>query len=93
MFTNADLLPTLLKVLNECPKLNLIIYDGEPKSDVLDKVKGVREGIKLLTIGELEELGKAKGEIQSVPPKREDTCCVMYTSVSAQTSSRLSSIC
>jgi long-chain acyl-CoA synthetase len=81
MFTNAELLPTLIKVLGECPKLNAIIYDGEPKGDILAQLQAVREGVKLYTIQELEALGRAQSEIKVVPPKRSDTCCVMYTSV------------
>lgn len=72
MFTNAELLPTLLKVLKDCPKLNIIVYDGEPKGDIVSQVETVREGVKLYTIQEVEALGRTKGEIKSVPPKRDD---------------------
>lgn len=81
MFTNAELLPTLVQVLGDCPKLNSIIYDGEPKGDIVAKLQAVREGVKLITIAELEALGRNQSEIKVVPPKRDDTCCVMYTSV------------
>lgn len=35
VFTNAALLPTLLKVVDDCPSLVWVIYDGE---DTVDQV-------------------------------------------------------
>jgi long-chain acyl-CoA synthetase len=31
VFTNAELLPTLFRVLPKAPTVNIVVYDGEPE--------------------------------------------------------------
>ncbi|CAG8571996.1 4706_t:CDS:2, partial [Dentiscutata heterogama] len=78
MFTNADLLPTAAKVIGKVPTLQCIIYDGESKGEA-DKLKSDHPGIKILTLGELKQLGK-EHHAEPIPPKPDDLCCIMYTS-------------
>lgn len=45
VFTNVDLLPTLLKVLPDVESVKLVVYSGEPSlAGVMDKIKGFRGG-------------------------------------------------
>lgn len=82
IFTNEDLLPTLLRVLPNTPSLKFVIYDGTPKTDVLDKIRGVRNGIQVLSIDELRALGKAQSAdiVKDRKPTPETLACIMYTS-------------
>jgi len=80
VFTNQDLLPTLLKVLDKTPTVEFIVYDGKPKADVLEKFKKIRDGaLRLIHVDDLEKLGKEHPH-EPTPPKYEDIACIMYTS-------------
>jgi long-chain acyl-CoA synthetase len=83
MFTNADLLPTLTKVIAKCPTVKLVVYDGEPEQKQLDELLAVREGIKAVHIDEVEKLGKEK-PVEAIKAKPEDVYCCMYTSGSSK---------
>ncbi|VDB92208.1 unnamed protein product [Peniophora sp. CBMAI 1063] len=82
VFTNGELLPTVSKVAAQVPSLRFVIYDGEAKPDVISKITGAREGLKVLHIDELRALGRKKSaeEIDGRQPKPEDVACIMYTS-------------
>ena len=82
MFTNAELLPTLLRVLSKTPTVNIIVYDGEPKKSVLDDIRAVRDTIKLMTVDELRATGRAVSAdgLDARLPKKEDVALIMYTS-------------
>jgi long-chain acyl-CoA synthetase len=82
VFTNAELLPIVLRVLPNTPTVKLVIYDGKPPADLVEKIKTVvpdRE-VKVLSQDELRELGKGKPEHEERRPKAEDIACIMYTS-------------
>jgi long-chain acyl-CoA synthetase len=82
LFTNGELLPTLSNVLKNTPTVKIIIYDGEPKSSVLDGIKSNREDIKIMSITELRELGKAQSmdTLKGREPTKDSLGCIMYTS-------------
>jgi len=86
MFTNAELLPTVTKVLPKTPSIRLIIYDGKPEAGVLEKLQDAAKahgenGVTIKSIDEIRELGKGKPDIPADRrPKTEDTACIMYTS-------------
>lgn len=86
MFTNAELLPTVAKVLSKTPSVRLIIYDGEPAKGVLEKLEEAgkthgENGVTIKTIDEVRALGRGKPDIpEERKPKTEDTACIMYTS-------------
>ncbi|ORY26175.1 long-chain-fatty-acid-CoA-ligase [Naematelia encephala] len=84
MFTNADLLPTLLQIIGKCPNVKLVIYDGTPDQKVLDSLKQVREELKLITLDEVTKLGQGK-PAEARKAKRTDIYCCMYTSGSTGT--------
>ena len=82
VFTNAELLPTVLRVLPNTPTIKVVIYDGQPSADLVQKLKtaaGDRE-VRVLSQDELRELGTGKPEHEERRPKAEDTACIMYTS-------------
>jgi long-chain acyl-CoA synthetase len=84
VFTNADLFPMLLKVLPDTPTIKFIIYDGTPKSELLEKLKAVHEGVTILTLDEVKTRGDGitvpPGEANVLLPAPNDVHCIMYTS-------------
>lgn len=79
MYTNADLLSTVAGAIGDCPTVRIVIYQGELTDKSLkSKIESTRENLKVYSVDELRELGKANpGE--PVPPKPEDIACIMYT--------------
>ncbi|KAK2465148.1 hypothetical protein APHAL10511_002840 [Amanita phalloides] len=82
IFTNAELLPTLTKVLPKTPSVRLVVYDGEPSSNTLDSIKSINNSIQIFSIDELRERGKSLSDdvISSRLPKPDSLACIMYTS-------------
>jgi len=69
----------LIKQRSNCPKLQFVVVmeDGVPKEEV-EQAKS--DGIKLLTLDELEKIGHAEPRIEHQPPKPEDLATISYTS-------------
>ncbi|WWD03296.1 hypothetical protein V865_001347 [Kwoniella europaea PYCC6329] len=84
MFTNADLLGTLVKIIENCPTVKLIVYDGNSEDGAIDKLKAIRDDIKVIHLDEVIQLGKSK-PVEALPAKAEDVYCCMYTSGSTGT--------
>jgi len=83
IFTNAELLSTLLKVLPNTPCVKYVIYDGEVKPALLEQLRAVRpDEIRVFSVPELRALGKDKPEepLEARRPTPETTSCIMYTS-------------
>lgn len=82
LFTNAELLPTLQRVLGRTPNVKYIVFDGEPSQDIIEKIKAVRDTIQVYSLDKLRELGRAESveTVQSRRPKPEDLALIMYTS-------------
>ncbi|ORY94915.1 hypothetical protein BCR43DRAFT_558005 [Syncephalastrum racemosum] len=78
IFTSAELLPTVAKIVDQCPTLKHVIYHGEAKQGPLMNVKAGNVE-KVLSIDELAELGK-ENPCEVIKPEPEDICCIMYTS-------------
>lgn len=79
-FTNADLLPTLRKVLPNCPSIQNIIYTGEVPEAEIDSLKSSFPQLKsVMSYDQLLKLGEEYLS-EPNPPKNEDLCCIMYTS-------------
>ncbi|KIJ18044.1 hypothetical protein PAXINDRAFT_167347 [Paxillus involutus ATCC 200175] len=82
LFTNADLLPTLARVIKNTPSVRLVVYDGEPKSALLEEIRAVREDLVIVSVDELRATGKALSP--DIPedrkPKPDDVALIMYTS-------------
>ncbi len=59
-FYNAELLPTLSKILVEHPTVRLVVYDGTPSAAELVALKSKREGVKVLSIDEVSPAWQRK---------------------------------
>lgn len=82
MFTNAELLGTLGKIIVKAPSVRLIVYDGKADEAALEKIRKTREGLKVVHLDEVRALGRANPK-EAIPAKREDVYCCMYTSGSS----------
>jgi long-chain acyl-CoA synthetase len=82
IFTNAELLPVVAKVIGEVPSLRVVIYDGQPSEEVLSKIKNSRAGVTVLSFDALRELGRElpSEAAESRVPSKDDMACIMYTS-------------
>ena len=81
IFLDPNLIPTLIRVLNDTKDLKIIIYNDQPevKQADLDKVKSTNPDLKVLSFDELRKSG-ADNPKEPVPPSAEDLACIMYTS-------------
>ena len=82
IFTNANLLPVVAKVIGEVPSLRVVIYDGQPPEEVLSNIKNSREGVTVLSLDALRKLGHElpPEAAESRIPSSDDVACIMYTS-------------
>ncbi|KIK91796.1 hypothetical protein PAXRUDRAFT_830531 [Paxillus rubicundulus Ve08.2h10] len=82
LFTNADLLPTLARVIKNTPSVRLVVYDGEPQSALLEEIRAVRENLVIVSVDELRETGRALSLdiLEDRRPKPDDVALIMYTS-------------
>jgi long-chain acyl-CoA synthetase len=82
LFTNAELLPTLLNVLKDTPTVKYVIYDGEPKSSVVDDIAKVRSDLQIMHIDKVREIGKplSPDSIKDRRPTADALALIMYTS-------------
>ncbi|KAG6834367.1 hypothetical protein H0H93_010100 [Arthromyces matolae] len=84
IFTNADLLTTVLKVLPNVPTIKFIIYDGDPSSKLITSLQNVRSDIQVFAISTLLERGKISSvpqtTLQARRPTKDTLACIMYTS-------------
>jgi long-chain acyl-CoA synthetase len=83
MFTNADLLGTLAKIISKCETVKLVVYDGEADEKILKELQGTREGLKVIHIDEVIARGREE-ILEARPAKAEDYYCCMYTSGSSE---------
>ena len=79
IFTNADLLPMLAKVMPKANTVRLVVYDGEASAQDLERLRSARSGFKLLSLQELRDAGKGKPDPNRIP-SGDDVACIMYTS-------------
>ena len=83
MFTNADLLPTLTKVISKCKTVKLVIYDGDVDQSQLDALLKASEGLKAVHIDEVIKKGKEQ-PVEAKKAKKDEPFCCMYTSGSSE---------
>lgn len=83
MFTNGDLLGTLAKIINKCETVRLIVYDGKADEKVKAEIEKTREGLKVVHLDEVYDLGREK-PVECIKAKRDDIYCCMYTSGSSE---------
>ncbi|KAH8988981.1 long-chain-fatty-acid-CoA-ligase [Lactarius hatsudake] len=82
LFTNAELLPVVAKVLKDVPSIRIVVYDGQPPEDVISKITGIREGVTVVSLDALREMGRTEPleGADSRAPSSDDVACIMYTS-------------
>ena len=83
MFTNGDLLGTLAKIISKCETVRLIVYDGKADEKVKAEIEKTREGLKVIHLDEVYDLGREK-PVECIKAKRDDIYCCMYTSGSSE---------
>jgi long-chain acyl-CoA synthetase len=76
IYTVGDLLPTVAKVAKNCPSLKYIIYSGDAKPEVLEKMDATQS---IYTLDQVAKMGQ-EHPIDNTVPSPEDICCIMYTS-------------
>ncbi|KAI9362425.1 hypothetical protein DFJ73DRAFT_812305 [Zopfochytrium polystomum] len=79
IFTNADLLPMIVKISSTVKTIKSVIYTGTPSAAALEAFRTGCSHIKLLSLAELKTLGQQNPSPPS-PPKPDDIACIMYTS-------------
>ncbi|KAI8996286.1 long-chain-fatty-acid-CoA-ligase [Trametes punicea] len=82
IYTNAELLPVVANVAAHVPSLRLVIYDGEAKQELVDKIRSARESMQVLSLDEVRKLGKGTSpeDLKQRKPVSTDVSCIMYTS-------------
>lgn len=79
LFTNAELLSNLVKILAKANTIRTVIYDGEASAADIDNLRSARPDVKVSSLDELRTLGKDKPATNRAPT-RDDVACIMYTS-------------
>jgi len=81
IFLDPHLLTKLINPLKEAKDIQNVIYntEGEFKQADADKLKEAHPHLTILSFEELRKLGE-DNPVDTVPPKPEDLCCIMYTS-------------
>ncbi|CAA7262325.1 unnamed protein product [Cyclocybe aegerita] len=82
LFTNAELLPVLHRVLANTPTVKYVVFDGEPTQALVDDLHSVRESIQVFSIDKLRQIGRTlpKDPLEARLPKKDDIALIMYTS-------------
>lgn len=81
IFLDAHLLPKLNKPLNKAKEIKHIVYnsEGEVKQQHIDSLKKDHPHLTISSFDELLKMGE-ENQVEPVPPKADDLCCIMYTS-------------
>ncbi|KAJ6626078.1 long-chain-fatty-acid-CoA-ligase [Mycena sp. CBHHK59/15] len=87
LFTNAELLPTLLTVLSNTPTVRFVVFDGEPAAKLLAQLKESRPDLSILSIDDLRKRGAplSLDTLADRRPSASTVSCIMYTSGSTGT--------
>ncbi|KAJ7161218.1 long-chain-fatty-acid-CoA-ligase [Mycena filopes] len=82
LFTNAELLPTLLAVLPNTPSVKTVVFDGDASAKLLAQLAEARGDITVISVEDLRKRGQAAKDVdlESRRPKPETVSCIMYTS-------------
>ena len=82
IFTNAELLSILARVIKDTPSIRLVVYDGYTKPSLLDQIRDVRKDIVVVSIDELRATGRQLplDILESRKPTPDDLALIMYTS-------------
>ncbi|KAJ3205346.1 long-chain fatty acid-CoA ligase [Dinochytrium kinnereticum] len=79
LFTNADLLPMVSKIIPIVPTLKHVVFNGETTVKMLETLRNDHPHIRFMALEALQRNG-VDHPVEPVPPKPEDLACIMYTS-------------
>jgi long-chain acyl-CoA synthetase len=83
VFTDPHLLRTIAKPLKSAPSVRYVVYNDDSHQTIPDSELQAfissHPDLEVLSFSSLRALGEANS-IAAVPPKPEDTYCIMYTS-------------
>lgn len=81
IYTNPDLLKSLMGPLSEAKQVKTVIYntDGEVNHEDIEQLKSSNPQLTVLGFDELQKMGE-ENPVDPVPPQPDDLCCIMYTS-------------
>lgn len=81
IYLDPHLLTKLIAPLKEAKDIQHVIYntEGEAKQEDIEKLKQAHPRLTVQSFEELRKLGE-ENPVDTVPPNREDLCCIMYTS-------------
>ncbi|KAL1412263.1 long-chain fatty acid-CoA ligase [Vanrija albida] len=86
LFTDASLLPALLRQLSRTPTLRAIVYDnvnGASEQEIVAAISAIKNqypGIQLHHIDAIRQLGREHALAMADRARRNDIFCLMYTS-------------
>ncbi|KAG5730358.1 Long-chain-fatty-acid--CoA ligase 2 [Termitomyces sp. T112] len=84
IFTNADLIKTVLNVLPNTPTVKFVFFDGEPPAVLVSALNNVRSDIHVISVSTLLERGRnlppVHLSLESRRPTKDTLACIMYTS-------------
>jgi long-chain acyl-CoA synthetase len=86
IYLDPHLLTKLINPLKEAKDIKFVVYNTaeEVKQADIDKLKEAHPELTVLSFEEVRKLGE-DNPVDTVPPKREDLACIMYTSGSTGT--------
>lgn len=81
IFLDPQLLPKIIKPLNDAKEIKHVIYNsvGDVKQEHIDKLKQAHPDVTVHSYDELRKLGE-DNHVEPTPPNADDLCCIMYTS-------------
>jgi long-chain acyl-CoA synthetase len=81
IYLDPHLLTKLINPLKEATALQVVVYNTaeEVKQADIDKLKEAHPHLTVVSFDDLDKLGE-ENPVDTVPPKPDDLCCVMYTS-------------
>ncbi|KAJ3367264.1 long-chain fatty acid-CoA ligase [Allomyces arbusculus] len=80
IFLHADLIPTLTKIVAKNATLRHVVYFGEAAPATLAALQAAGgDRLRIVTLDELKAMGTVRPR-PARPPKKDDLCCIMYTS-------------
>jgi long-chain acyl-CoA synthetase len=86
IYLDPHLLTKLINPLKEAKAIKVVVYNTseEVKQEDIAKLKEAHPELTVMSFEELRKLGE-DNPVDTVPPKRDDLACVMYTSGSTGT--------
>jgi len=81
LFTNIALLPTIDKIIDQCPYLSTIIYVDDKTTDTknLDDFRAAHPNLNMISLDDLLILGSTN-YVEETKTTATDIACIMYTS-------------